>query len=236
MKQTTRQMSDRMIIGLLLAFVGGYLDVYTYLTRGHVFANAQTGNIVLMGIHMAHAEFRVAASYLLPIISFVIGIGTVEFIRTRYRREGHVHWRQIIVLIETVIITAVAFVPGGDADIIVNSLISFVTSMQMYSFRKMEGNPYVTTVCTGNLRSAGAHFFQYMRSREKKSLIRSLKYMAVIGAFIAGAVISVFMTERWGEHSVFPASAVLAIAFLLMIVVEGAVPGDGSSKTDKDRS
>lgn len=42
-----RQMSDTFLIAVLLAVVGGSLDAYSYVARGHVFANAQTGNIVL---------------------------------------------------------------------------------------------------------------------------------------------------------------------------------------------
>ena len=32
-------------VGVMLAIVGGYLDAYTYISRDHVFANAQTGNM-----------------------------------------------------------------------------------------------------------------------------------------------------------------------------------------------
>ena len=35
-------------VGVMLAIVGGYLDAYTYISRDHVFANAQTGNMVLL--------------------------------------------------------------------------------------------------------------------------------------------------------------------------------------------
>ena len=45
----TDQMSDSFRIGAILAAVGGFLDAYTYLARGQVFANAQSGNIVLLG-------------------------------------------------------------------------------------------------------------------------------------------------------------------------------------------
>ena len=37
-------------MGALLAAAGGLLDAYTYLSRGGVFANAETGNMVLFGI------------------------------------------------------------------------------------------------------------------------------------------------------------------------------------------
>ena len=45
-----RQISETLHLGMLLAAVGGFLDAYTYLSRGKVFANAQTGNLVLLGI------------------------------------------------------------------------------------------------------------------------------------------------------------------------------------------
>ena len=45
-------------VGLCLAFTGGFLDAYTYLLRGGVFANAQTGNMVLMALYAARRAVR----------------------------------------------------------------------------------------------------------------------------------------------------------------------------------
>ena len=35
---------------LLITLACGFLDAYTYLARGHVFANAQTGNVILFAL------------------------------------------------------------------------------------------------------------------------------------------------------------------------------------------
>ena len=51
-----REISEHYITGIILSVVGGFLDAYTYIARGGVFANAQTGNIVLFGIECAHKE------------------------------------------------------------------------------------------------------------------------------------------------------------------------------------
>ena len=40
-------------VAAVLALVGGFLDIYTYLLRGGVFANAQTGNIVLLAANLS---------------------------------------------------------------------------------------------------------------------------------------------------------------------------------------
>ena len=56
-KNKTRQMSETFLMGTLLALTGGFLDAYTYMSRGGVFANAQTGNIVLLGLNMASGQW-----------------------------------------------------------------------------------------------------------------------------------------------------------------------------------
>ena len=50
------QMSESLALGIVLTLAGGFQDAYSYNCRGKVFANAQTGNIVLMGSHLASRE------------------------------------------------------------------------------------------------------------------------------------------------------------------------------------
>ena len=37
--------SERLAAACVLSVIGGFLDIYTYLCRGNVFANAVTGNL-----------------------------------------------------------------------------------------------------------------------------------------------------------------------------------------------
>ena len=69
-----KQVSETHLLGLLLAVVGGFLDAYTYLCRGRVFANAQTGNIVLLGVNLTEQNWNRTFYYLMPIFAFVLGI------------------------------------------------------------------------------------------------------------------------------------------------------------------
>ena len=41
------QISESIELGILLALSGGFMDAYSYIGRGGVFANAQTGNMLL---------------------------------------------------------------------------------------------------------------------------------------------------------------------------------------------
>ena len=81
-RRSSLPMSESFLLGALLTVVGGYFDVYTYITRGGVFANAQTGNIVLLGINLADGDILQALSHLIPILAFVLGVFTAEFLHT----------------------------------------------------------------------------------------------------------------------------------------------------------
>ena len=67
-----RQMSESFITAAFLSISGGLQDAYTYIFRGKVFANAQTGNMLLLGIHLSQKEWGVAAHYFFPVIAFAI--------------------------------------------------------------------------------------------------------------------------------------------------------------------
>ena len=44
------QISETIGLGMILAISGGMMDAYSYIQRGEVFANAQTGNMLLFGV------------------------------------------------------------------------------------------------------------------------------------------------------------------------------------------
>ena len=161
------QMSESFFLTAILAIVGGFLDSYSYLMRGHVFANAQTGNIVLFGVNLQKRDFTQAFYYFVPILAFAVGVILVEIIKYFYKEEHKIHWRQRIVALEFVLITVVGFIPLGQYDVVANVLISFVCSMQVETFRRVHGHPFASTMCTGNLRSGTEALCQYFKTGDK---------------------------------------------------------------------
>ena len=121
----TRQMSESFRLGAVLALAGGFLDAYTYLVRGGVFANAQTGNIVLLGVRLMEGDWAGAGHYLVPILAFAAGVLTAELVHARCGRWERLHWRQLTVAAEMILLVAVALLPGW-ADSGANVLVSYV--------------------------------------------------------------------------------------------------------------
>lgn len=200
-------------ISVSLAVVGGFLDAYTYLYHGGVFANAQTGNIVLMGISLANRNFVKAAFYLVPISAFFLGILVTEFLKRRFSDEDFDNWQHISVAIELILLTVIGFLPRQVPDAIVNVTVSFVCSMQVNSFRKVKGLPYCSTMCTGNLRSATEQLSLFLFDKKPGAVIKSIRYFLVIFSFCCGAVLGTLLTGLLKGKSIF------ICCFLLLAVL-----------------
>ena len=56
----SRQMSESIELGIVLALAGGFMDAYSYMCRDEVFANAQTGNMLLLGINLSERNWGMA--------------------------------------------------------------------------------------------------------------------------------------------------------------------------------
>ena len=132
----SKQMSESVRLGILLALSGGLMDAYSYIVRDRVFANAQTGNMLLFGVNLSEGNIRLAIHYLVPVVAFAIGIALAEYVHTRNIEK--VHWRQMSVLLEAVILLGVGFIPTS-FNLLANSLTSFACGIQVESFRKIHG-------------------------------------------------------------------------------------------------
>ena len=209
-----RHPADALRLGLVLAAAGGFMDAYTYIARGGVFANAQTGNLVLLGVRAFEGDVR-ALHYLAPVLAFVLGVLACQALRAGQRRLRPVGWRQAVLIGEAVLLAASAFAPQSCNDA-VNAGVSFACAMQVSAFRSLHGQPYATTMCTGNLRSGTEALWKGVAARDGDSLRAGGRYFAVIGCFVAGAGAGALLTEAFREvTALFPAGLLLLAGALL---------------------
>ena len=215
-RDRARQMSESLAVGALLAFSGGLMDAYTYVFRGGVFANAQTGNIILMGIHALEGSFFQAARYLVPILSFVLGVFLAQCLRQSVKKHPHFHWRQACLAAEMAVMVAVGFM-GQPLNLVANSLVSLACGIQVHSFRKVRGNDIATTMCIGNLRTATEHLARAATGRAREALRLSGFYFGMILVFALGATAGNLLVLPLQRRAVWACVPILLAAFLLML-------------------
>ena len=217
--KTNRQMSDAFRTALFIILSGGFQDAYTYCSRGGVFANAQTGNIVLMSASLFEGKWGTVLKYIIPLIAFFIGTAAAEIIHIRFKRCEKIHWRQIILILEIALLFAVGFVPQK-VNPLANAIVSFVCAMQVQTFHKVRGHAYASTMCIGNMRSGMEALCAYFYVRDKEILKKALTYFGVIAVFAVGAGIGTFITKSIGDKSIWICCALLFVSFGIMFITE----------------
>ena len=214
-----KQMSESMIIAILLALGGGFRDAYSFNSRGQVFANAQTGNLVLLSQSIAKKDPHLILKYILPVLAFFVGVYLTEIIKEYCRENKIIHWRQIIAIMEVLMLVAVGFMPDS-MDYVANVTISLACAMQVQSFRKFHGVTMATTMCTGNLRSATELLSAYHLRGDESKKKRSLYYYFVIAVFGIGAATGAITSDIFGLKAIWIDAAVMFVGFVLMFKEE----------------
>lgn len=204
---------ERLFPVALLTLSGGLQDAYTYFCRGHVFANAQTGNIVLLGQSLFSGSLSQAGRYLLPLLAFALGVAAAEYVRTRPNRR--LGWQQQVLLWEIALLAAVGFLPPS-MDLAANALVSFSCAMQVQAFRRVEGFAFASTMCIGNLRGGTDALCAFLRTRDRQERKKAGLYFTVILLFALGAGAGSLVLTPLGLRAIWLSCALLALSFVLL--------------------
>lgn len=220
---TKGKMSESLMIAMLLALVGGYLDIYSYLARGKVFANTQTGNLVLLGYHIAVGNMQKVVYYLLAISSFICGIWVAKIIEYKFQEGESLHWLHMILIVEIMGLFIVMFLPENTWNILANMIVSFVCALQVQGFRKVNGKAYSTIMFTGNLKNLADHFAEYYIKRDQEALDGAKIYFGVISMFVIGGWLGALTTIAYKVKAVGLVNIILGIVFILLYLEKKAL-------------
>ena len=213
------QMSESFLIAGILSISGGLQDAYTYMYRGKVFANAQTGNIVLLAQNLVDRNWQAVLRYFSPLLFFALGVAMAECIRMKYQKAQKIHWRQLVLAIEILLLFAVGFIPN-EIDLLANAMVSFACAMQVQAFRKVNGYAFASTMCIGDLRSGVEAFCIWRKSHEPHAKDRMVRYFGIIFLFALGAGLGSKSAAQLGGRAIWLSCCFLLVSFTLMFIRE----------------
>lgn len=212
--QSTSDPTPESAVGVacLLSLSGGFLDAFTYLGHGQVFANAMSGNVVLLGVFAAVGNWRQALRHIPPIIAFMAGVFVAQAIRLPVRHIGP-RWPTLLSLVvEIGVLAVIAFLPRTFPDIWIVLSISFAAALQNSSFTRVRGWSYNSVMTTGNLRRFAEGLFTGIVPRRNTEILEQTRvFGSIILCFLAGAFIG-GLTTGW-LHNAALAIPVLVLGF-----------------------
>ncbi|WP_301099070.1 YoaK family protein [Otariodibacter sp.] len=207
------EVHERLEFGLALAAMAGGLDAYTYLTHGEVFAGLQTGNFILLGIHLGQGNWDVLINYIIPIIAFFLGALIARHLQNKIVKNQPL-W---FLFFETILLLFVGLLSPFFPDLLVNALLSITAAMQLQAFTKLKGKPFTSLMMTGNLRNLSTHFFDGYIDKDPAKKTAFKDTLFILSSFAFGALVNGFFITYFGEHAILFSLIFLGIAIFLII-------------------
>jgi uncharacterized membrane protein YoaK (UPF0700 family) len=202
-------------IGAPLAAAGGFLDGFTWVGHGHVFANAMTGNVVLLGINCLSGSWRTALHVVPAILAFLIGVAVSQAMQLRSKRRGSAAPYPAVLLLEIGVLLVLSLLPGVAPDLLFTTSIAFAASVQVQTFREVDGHSFNSTFTTGNLRTLSEAAFTWFFEDQKQDAVRVVGDFSVIcAAFLIGATAGGWSTQVFGNRALWCDIVLLAIIAL----------------------
>ena len=197
------------LVAIALATVaGGATDAWVYLAHGRVFANAQSGNIVLVGVALASGDVARAAMRLPSLLAFVIG-ALASRLSGQFLKRNRLNSRNVRLGLVCIMLVAVGFCADRMPDAAVTACVGFIAGVQMTSLSHIGSWSFSTGMTTGNLLS-GARALAKALTGSADEWPHAAVMFLLFFAFGAGAAAGAWLTPRLGGAALLPVAALIA--------------------------
>ncbi len=200
-------------VGLLLALSIGILNACTYVTRGHVFASSQSGNLLYLGLDLAQGEFSNVTKYLFPPMMFAIGIIIAEHY---HDKPNYPQWRKVPFLIEIALIILATFLPDS-WNALANPIFGLCCGLQTITFRRVRQMPVATIVINSSFQNSIVHAIRYHLLKDRQDAFRSLLSLIIVLAYFFGIVIGGLLCPYLDHWTSLVSAALLVICLLIAL-------------------
>lgn len=210
---------EQLVFCLMLTVVGGFFDAYTFVNCDGIFANAQTGNLIFVGIDLIEWNIPEVIHYLVPIFSFIIGVLVSKVIESKYKELSIFKHIYMLLLAQIIALLLIIFKHNFFGLDIRPIVISFICAIQFDGFRKVNNLVFASVFCTGNLRSMSEHLYKYVVLKKKESKTPLLIYSTVIGVFLSGVLLGAAMSKFFLHKAILVPLFIICINLLFVVAI-----------------
>jgi uncharacterized membrane protein YoaK (UPF0700 family) len=205
---------------VLLTVANSFLDAHTYLARGGVFANLQTGNVIFFAIHLSEKHWGDSLSRLWPMLAFIAGVVLSSHIKSGRVDKVLAQPLRWTMASQAAVLVGFGFLPAPLPHSSVVVPISLLGGIQVGLFRSIGDLAYMPLATTGNLMRLVEAGYDFIVEKNSSSRRAFMVYACVTGAFAAGAIAGTFTTRLWGLHAIWVSAGLLAVTLILFVIDE----------------
>lgn len=202
-KRKKYQVYEGLRCAMMLCFISGYVNAFTYMTQGKRFAGVQTGNLLSFAIRLSEKQLEEALQFLLPMLVFMLGQSFTYFMH-RWAKQKGLHWY----LLSSFILRGIAFgtalfTPFLPSNFTVAAL-AFFASIQVDTFKTLRGASYANVMMTGNIKNAAYLLTKGLYEKNQEITHIGRNTLIVILAFACGVVCSTILSLTYDEYALTP--------------------------------
>ncbi len=209
--------SGLLVIACVFTVVGGFTDAYSFLAHDHVFANAQTGNVVFLAVYVSARDWSGALRHLPPIGAYVLGTAIGKALGAQPVKRT---FRATLICqaIELFVLFFLSFGAVGMRESYVVPLISFAAALQNSSFGAVGPWTFNSAMTTGNLRNATSGFVLWQLGRHTRHNRSQFVVSALaIISFSTGAFLGAFITRFAPNYALVPCLLLVSLGLVLTL-------------------
>ncbi len=206
---------DTLPVAILLILAAGMLDAYTFVGFGGVFANAMTGNLVLMTVRLTSGDARLALPYLAPLCAYVLGVAVAHCLKEKPISDMLKYPARVSLALEIAFLLVIAVAPASLPDMPAVAGIAFVAALQATAFTKVGGFAFTSVTTSANLRHFAESFMASVVFRDPARAREWRFFLIICLCFFAGALIGATATREIGRVAVWLPIGCLSLALAL---------------------
>ncbi|MCJ1907496.1 YoaK family protein [Planococcus ruber] len=173
------------ILTIIVCFLMGFIDAYTFLVQDEVFASAQTGNFVSMSAKLFSGEWQEALSHVWVIAGFAAGAFAGEAMLHRYKEKGFAKYRYFL-FFQSILLLFLAIFEKRTEDLIVLIALGLLAGFVLTTFRNVNETMVNNGIMTGNLRNLMGLFYQMIFRKDAEAKRHLVNLAATILIFVLG--------------------------------------------------
>ena len=182
---------NKVITPLILAFIGGFFDIYALMYRGGKFCFLQTGNLIYLARDLIVSDYNNVLLCLLIFLFFTVGLVLAYLISYFLIIKNKERYVKLILLISIFILIIPNYFFGETTNLDLSYLAVFMLSIiggiLLESFRTSYVS-YTSTMMTNNYKLFVHSLLTRVLLKEKGEGRKSAMYLFIIISFLLGVL------------------------------------------------
>ena len=210
--------STTMRFAMLLTLANSMVDPYTILTRGGVFANVQTGNIIFGALELSDRHWVDALPHVWSLLAFIAGVAIAAHVksgRLDTTIPAPVAW---LMGAQATVLAVIGFVPASVPHNYVVVPISLLAGIQVGLFRFIGDIGYFPVATTGNIVRFILSGYDGIVEKNAQSRKAFAVYSRIVPTFAVGALIGALLTHLISVRAIWMPAALVAVTVVLLIM------------------